>query len=74
MNNGLWSIVSTQLSIARCILCGAWDYDKLMLYAKCWDDAVKLRGSALPEQPNRKLVEQLAIEINYATIKGGDIC
>jgi uncharacterized protein len=58
-----------RLADIKCILNGWWDYNKLMLYAKMWDDAIGLRETALPAQPNRKLVEELAMEINYSTIE-----
>ncbi len=58
------------LVMVLAVLGGAWEYDVLIRWAEEMDEHVHEMPSVLPKRPDRKLVEQLCMDIYLKELRG----
>jgi len=62
-------LADADLDMVLAVLHGAWEYEVLVRWAEEMDERVYAMDSVLPKKPDRKLVEQLCIEIYLEALR-----
>lgn len=57
-----------EIALVLAVKNGEWSYERLIDWAYMTDAAVQTMPSDLPQKPDRKLAEQILIDINFDTI------
>lgn len=58
-----------ELTLVLAVKNGKWSYERLIDWAYTTDATVQTMPSDLPQRPNRKLAEQMLIDINLDTVR-----
>lgn len=72
INEGMYNprLSGRSLEMTLAVLNGRWEYERLVSWAESMDKHIHEMNSVLPKRPNRKLVEQLCIEIYLKELRG----